>query len=297
MKIVIDQLNESKQRSSNIPKEIFRTVRGVANPYEMLGKHQFLNRSAIKLANLDYLGNLIPCSGSFEFADICGGPGGFTEYLFWRCSRLEKKIRGWGNNYLKLGITLKGVQDYQINETKEVFNALYGKDGTGDIYSLDNIRTFSETVLAESESGITLCVCDGGFVTKEDEYHQEEQMKHLILGQVLICFKILSNAGTAVFKFFDTFLPFTVELIYILSIQFEKIAIVKPFSSRPANSERFIICKEFNPRKLDEIILHLEKCLSKMNELKNTQKPAKSAHATHQPGFIPHLEKVNHLLF
>jgi hypothetical protein len=27
------------------------------------------------------------------FADICGGPGGFTEYIYWR---KKNKAKGWG---------------------------------------------------------------------------------------------------------------------------------------------------------------------------------------------------------
>lgn len=49
-------------------------------------------------------------------------------------------------------------------------------------------------------------------------------------------------------KIFDVFTPFTVGLVYILYCHFDSISIIKPLSSRPANSERYIICKGLKER-------------------------------------------------
>lgn len=56
---------------------------------------------------------------------------------------------------------------------------------------------------------------------------------------------ILKKNGNMVLKIFDIFHESTIDLIYILSIYFKKTAIVKPFTSRAANSEKYIICKNF----------------------------------------------------
>jgi hypothetical protein len=42
-----------------------------------------------------------------------------------------------------------------------------------------------------------------------------------------------------------------------------------------------------------ELIKHLEICLEQFKDLKTSPNAAKSAHVTHQPGFITHAEKVN----
>ena len=47
------------------------------------------------------------------------------------------------------------------------------------------------------------------------------------------------SGGDFTCKLFDSFTPFTVVIIYILYRHFEKITIIKPFTSRPANSERY----------------------------------------------------------
>lgn len=69
-------------------------------------------------------------------------------------------------------------------------------------------------------------------------------------------------------KIFDIFSPFTVGLIYILYQTFEKFAIIKPFTSRPANSERYVIgigLKERRPK----VVEYMFKVNQMINEKKN----------------------------
>jgi cap1 methyltransferase len=105
MKDIITQLNDSKDRISRIPKDVYYIARDKANPHELVGKSIFMNRSAIKIANLDHICNILPhdSESHFDFADICGGPGliiitkgGFSEFLFWKYSKSSIHLKGWG---------------------------------------------------------------------------------------------------------------------------------------------------------------------------------------------------------
>merc|ERR1719510_1890626 len=74
-----------------------------------------------------------------KFADICAGPGGFTEY-FMHCHKW--RARGFG-------FTLRGPEDFQVgkfnkNAPGNTFTAHYGKDNTGDITSTDNMQHFRD---------------------------------------------------------------------------------------------------------------------------------------------------------
>ena len=57
------------------------------------------------------------------FADVCAGPGGFSEYLLWR-----KKWRSKG-----FGFTLKGSHDFKLEDffagPPETFETHYGEGG------------------------------------------------------------------------------------------------------------------------------------------------------------------------
>lgn len=70
----------------------------IANPYSALSKSSYINRTAVKLANLDYLFKLV--AKDCVFVDLCAGPGGFVEYIV---EKTEGRCEGYA-------ITLSGVQ-------------------------------------------------------------------------------------------------------------------------------------------------------------------------------------------
>lgn len=59
------------------------------------------------------------------FADVCAGPGGFSEYVLWR-----KKWHAKG-----FGMTLKGPNDFKLEDfysaSSELFEPYYGRDTKG----------------------------------------------------------------------------------------------------------------------------------------------------------------------
>ncbi|CAG8846669.1 18631_t:CDS:2, partial [Racocetra persica] len=132
---VVQLLLDKKKALKNIPHEQFTAARGKSNPYEKVGHSIFMNRSASKLACLDALVNFTGVKRYdpvkdlvFWFTDLCGGPGGFSEYILWRKHSYGEKVYGWG-------ITLTGDQNYDLNrfiadaKVRECFKPSYGADG------------------------------------------------------------------------------------------------------------------------------------------------------------------------
>jgi len=76
-----------------------------------------------------------------------------------------------------------------------------------------------------------------------EENLQEIKVKRLVLCQFLCGFACLAKGGDFLCKVFDMFTPFTVGLVFLLRQHFEKLSIIIPYTSRPANSERYIVCK------------------------------------------------------
>lgn len=58
---------------------------------------------------------------------------------------------------------------------------------------------------------------------------------------------MIRTKGHFVVKLFDLFTPFSVSLIYLMYKCFQQICICKPNTSRPANSERYLVCKWKKP--------------------------------------------------
>lgn len=113
-------------------------------------------------------------------------------------------------------------------------------------------------------------MADGGFSVEGKENIQEILSKQLYLCQCLMALSIIREKGHFVCKLFDLFTPFSVGLIYLMYKCFEEIAIVKPNTSRPANSERYLICKWRKPN-INTILDHLKQINIRLNEAKTRQ--------------------------
>ena len=75
------------------------------------------------------------------------------------------------------------------------------------------------------------------------------------------CYWYLTFRWAFVCNIFDVFTPFSVGLIHLMYMTFDAVGIFKPVTSRPANSERYIVCKE-----LKEGTSHLFEYMFDLNE-------------------------------
>jgi hypothetical protein len=114
----------------------------------------------------------------------------------------------------------------------------YGADGTGNLYSLANQAAFAATA-AEHCGAALLYTADGGFDFSSDYNGQENTVHRLLAAEALAGLQTLAPGGTMILKVFDTKHVATLELLWMVGGCFERTAIVKPHTSRPANSERY----------------------------------------------------------
>ncbi|CAI5740515.1 unnamed protein product [Peronospora destructor] len=228
---MLDELEREKCKFDKLKSSQFLSARSATNAFETLGRHRFLNRSAMKLVTLDHLfqwtRGLTQRQVSFSFADICGGPGGFSEYLLWRAGSGSSKQCGWR----------------LPSEFCDMFKICYGEDGTGDLYSLANIHCFRDVVRARHPIGVDLVVADGGFLDARSQSNQESVMIRLILAEVLAMLSVLRVGGDFVCKTFELTTPAMLQLCWLLHRCFGRFAVVKPITSRPASSERYIVAR------------------------------------------------------
>lgn len=191
-----------------VPQDVFGRARQRCNPYELVGSSIFMNRASVKLASIDSQLALTatkedPSIGSenegsedsktFRFADLCSGPGGFSEYLLWRKHTWGERARGWA-------MTLKGDLDFQTEKfhrdaaVQDNLRIFYGRDGTGDILNQENIDAFAALVEQQSNGlGVGLVSADGGISVDGDEAVQETLLQRLILCQILTMFMTLQK--------------------------------------------------------------------------------------------------------
>lgn len=261
---------ETKQQLDALSDTEYMAARTRVFPTSVAGgrRHQFTNRAGFKLLEAmeavnvwRQLQSVFPSpSSSFKegeplrrparkrsrgkkqrlaFADICGGPGSFSQALFAESRRFSLPLEGYG-------LTLKseeGLDWYDDLRRSEAFTVTYGLDGTGNIFVLANVDAL---VSIAGPGSVPLVVADGGFhVSKENSNYQETISSRITYAQWFCGLKLLAAGGCFVVKMFDTFSPLTRAVLFLSTFFYRQIWIVKPPHSRVVNSERYLVCMGF----------------------------------------------------
>lgn len=247
------------------------------NPFEGLKRLKYMNRAAVKLANVDAifdvtgyrqhfeetdelslsaysgdgLGDVVKDNNQivkvFTFADIAAAPGAFTQYI------MDRRPMSLG-----YGISLK-VEDDTLNWNKELidkaegrFDVQYGQDGSGNLYTQTDF--FIDYVLEKQPNGLNLCTADGGFDMDISPHLKEIYSVRLVMCQIAAALGVVGENGHFVLKIFNTFTSASAQLVALLTVAFKEVYMFKPISSRPINTERYIVCKYLIDRSLAQQI-------------------------------------------
>lgn len=222
------------------PYEYIHTI--VPDKKTSVSKYKPLSRSFYKFIEICHTFDILPeketAISSFHLAE---GPGGFIEaiihlhgnpedsYIGMTLQSGEVDIPGWkkSNDFLKRNpnITLEN-----------------GPKRNGDLFEIANLRYCYKRY----KGSFDIITGDGGFDFSVDFDSQEQQSSRLIFAQILYAIAMQKKGGTFIIKFFDTFTRISLDLLYILSSFYESVNIIKPNTSRMANSEKYIICEGYN---------------------------------------------------
>ena len=137
-----------------------------------------------------------------------------------------------------------------------------GADKTGNLISLENFLYCAE----KYKNNMDIVTADGGFDFSVDFNRQERMATQLILCEVYYALTIQKPGGTFILKIFDVFHKTTVDILYILSYYYNNVSIVKPYTSRVANSEKYVICQGFKITDSREIIKQFESIFPSLTE-------------------------------
>tara|TARA_B100000242_G_C43036462_1_gene483210 strand:- start:123 stop:1298 length:1176 start_codon:yes stop_codon:yes gene_type:complete len=247
------------------------TYKKYTNPYEYIhgnvpykkksiSKYKPLSRSYFKMLEI-----LKTFEFSFEHQintfHLAEGPGGFIEAI--------ANYRQNNQDYY-IGISLlddkndPNIPSWKKSEQflKQNTNVFIetGKDKTGDILSLNNFL-YCKDKYASSMDFIT---ADGGFDFSTNFNKQEVNVNKLLFAQVVYAIVLQKKNGSFVLKIFDCFMQHTVDIIYLLSSFYQKVYIMKPHSSRYANSEKYLICKNFMYSSCENFFPYLLNAFTKM---------------------------------
>lgn len=197
---------------------------------------------------------------TLRIANVAEGPGGFLQALIDFRKRQKNNMKWKDDSYtaitLRIGInkTAFSALDWDYPKAKLYFEMLqdngykiklsYGT-GDGDLYKPKNIEYFAEEDLGKKKC--QLVTGDGGIGLQGDEEFsaQEPANAKLFFAEIITAFSVQENGGSFVLKIYDFFSTIGLQLLAILRAHYEKVRIIKPLTSRPANSEKYLICEGF----------------------------------------------------
>lgn len=271
-------INFFRNEIDNISSDCWKKVRWFINEYDFLVKDPIINRAFYKYWEII---NEFDIFEHYKNSDIifhCAeAPGGFIQgtNIFLQLERLEldhidssktepdedgfipvrsKKNKKPKMKYKIYTISLnKDLPQYKAYNlpsfNRNVLNKqvviTYGQDNTGDINNWDNIKHIGTI----AKSPFYLITADGGFDEGTDFNNKEQLHYGLILSEIYAAISLQAENGHFILKIFDLFTETSVHLIYLLSLCYENLYVYKPKTSRPTNSEKYIVCKGFNVNK------------------------------------------------
>jgi hypothetical protein len=122
-----------------------------------------------------------------------------------------------------------------------------------------------QLIKSRLEGKVDVYTSDIGIGLTQDTFNQQEELEApLHLGQVICALNTLKDGGHMVCKMFMFFQPFSMSLLYLLMDVFEELYISKPMTSRPGNSEVYLVGKGYHANQA--ITARLESVLATWNQ-------------------------------
>lgn len=221
-----------------------------------------LSRSFFKMIELNSMLQInedlpINCN-TFHLAE---GPGGFIEALTQIRNNLSDTYYGMTLQDENPNVPgWKKTQLFLKNNPNVIIEN--GADGTGNLMNKENLQYCYE----KYKSKMDLITADGGFDFSVDFNKQETISLKLIYSQICFAIAMQKKNGTLILKIFDMFTQPTIELLFMLSCLYKKVYVTKPHTSRCANSEKYIVCKQFVLDDVSEILPHFISNYDSLND-------------------------------
>lgn len=243
-------LKETKKRIDEV-SYLWDSIKIYTNPYEFIhtaipntsqsvSVYKPISRAFYKLLEIYNLFNILDYDRPINTFHLAEGPGGFIEAThFLRNNKLDSyhgmtlmdnsnSVPGWKKS--------KKILDRFPNIKLEG-----GLDHTGNLFNEQNFKYCSQ----KYSNTLDVITGDGGIDFSDDYNDQENLAMRLIITQIFYALSMQKVGGTFVLKIFDIFNKCSVDAVYLLSLFYKRVFVVKPYTSRYANSEKYIVCLDF----------------------------------------------------
>jgi len=255
--------------------EDWDNIKKYTNPYEYIhtcypgSKHPVSKLKPLSRAFFKFIemANVFDIFASYnrpiQTFHLAEGPGGFIEAI--QLMRQNDEDKYYGMTLVDTNNTTvpgwKKTDNFLANHPNVIIES--GKDGTGNLYNPENF----DYCIKNYGNSMDIVTGDGGFDFSIDFNKQEELAFRLILSQVAYAIGLQRVGGTFILKCFDTFMKPSIDVLYILASFYKNVHIIKPQTSRYANSEKYIVCTGFKYQDTTVISQKFHSIISVLNNM------------------------------
>lgn len=258
LKSMIDEVSDQWDYTKKLmnPYEYIHTP--VPTTHISIAKHKPLSRSYYKLIEIIDTFSL-SWSHPINSFHLAEGPGGFIEAIVKRRNNPQDSYTGMtlvSSDYNTPG--WRKSQQFLTRWADRVFIEK-GVDGTGNLFTFESYEKLKEKAHTHD-----LITADGGFDFSICYNMQECISSRLVYAQLVYACMLQKEGGVFILKVFDCFTQATVDMLWILSCIYRKVHVMKPCTSRYANSEKYVICQGYRQEAGQRVLPRLEHILSKL---------------------------------
>jgi 23S rRNA U2552 (ribose-2'-O)-methylase RlmE/FtsJ len=296
-----ETLNTYRNMIDKIDSNVWKKTRWYINVYDFLVKDPIINRAFFKYWEIIHEFDLFQDYSVEDCILHCAeAPGGFIQAtnIFLQLDQgkrhkkktvkkvvdeegfiqIVKKNKADRKSYKIYTISLNkdlpqfkyyNLPSYNKNVLSPHLHITYGADNTGDINNWNNIRHIQRL----KNDPFYFITADGGFDEGTDFNNKEQLHYNLILSELYSAILLQKKGGNFLLKMFDIFTETSVHFLYLLSQCYDEVHIYKPKTSRPTNSEKYIVCKSFilNDETRDALLDKLHHLNNKCKNMTNDQ--------------------------
>ena len=226
-----NKIDTLRKKSPEKVQKLFTLAARAVNPFEKMAKlcdRPLISRAGLKIREILCRFKLFDrAPAQTQIVGLCEAPGAFIDEIIRYREELGLPLASWFAVTLREGLVWKLPH-------------------RGLIYA-DVIHDILPGYLTNS----WLVTGDGGFLIDYDKLNQQEELNHpLLQAQLERGSSLVAPGGHLVVKCFDLFTQESHILLWRLFHQYQEVYIGKPWGSRIANSEKYIIARGKLPEEL-----------------------------------------------
>ena len=252
-------------------EEYYRRVTSVLDPFKEFMRYQkdktplpkTMTNAWLKCWELIHEYHLIPQNHSPEWTVFCNAelPGAFIFAIdhYIKTKTNTPQYEWFANSLFPTNGDILGDEFGLYTRYRDRW--LMDETNGGSVTDPAMIQLIKERL----EGKVDLYTSDIGIGLTLETYNQQEELEApLHLGQVICALNTLKDGGYMVCKMFMFFQPFSMSLLYVLMEVFEELYISKPMTSRPGNSEVYLVGKGYHSNQA--LTTRLESVLATWNQ-------------------------------